>query len=206
MSSTTWSLTSSARRDSIPASFASLAELRSFLSSHERARADDPDPAAILFGATRNGWCYAAIDKLISEWHVPALSFLTTRSSGQKFDLGLRSYYQFSVLDVPEIDAAIAAIATVFERAESHPDAAAKLIMGFEAVPQNSAEEQVWMRKTILEAVRDDLVSENPSMEIPLAEDGQGPEYLFPFLRTALAILQAAKARGEVVTHFQVIP
>jgi hypothetical protein len=39
-----------------------------------------------------------------------------------------------------------------------------------------------------------------------MAEDGQGPEYLFPILRTALAILQAAKARGEVVTHFQVIP
>jgi hypothetical protein len=199
----------SAPRDSIPASFASFVELESFLSSRARARAEDPDPAMELFGATRNGWCYAAIDRLILEWQVPALGFLTTRSSGQKFDLGLGRYYQFSVLDFPEIDAAIAAIATVFERSEKHPDAAANLIMGPVVATGNSAEEQenqAWMRQIILESVRDGLVSKNPSMEIPMAEDGQGPEYLFAFLRTALAILQAAKARREVVTHFQAIP
>lgn len=220
MSVTFGSTTLALPSDEVPRGFASLNELKSFLATHAKGKSlasqrlirhvrDAGDADLVLYGATRSGWCHWAVENLIAECAVSGLAFLTRHAVGQRLDLE-GGYHLVSLLDTPGIADAINDIHRVFTWAEGHPDDLAELLPGYEVPPDYSPEQrsehQAEIGKLMLDAVRDDVISVWPAWDVPYADDGTGPEYLFAFLRTLLVILQAARARGEVVVHIQDLP
>lgn len=162
-----------------------------------------------LRGVTRSGWCQWAIDNLIAPCGAPGLAFLTLREADWRVDFE-QGYRLVSCLDASKIAIAVEDIQRVVAWAELNPLILAGLLPGYETPPDYSEEErrkfEPAMEKMMLDAVRDELISVSPHWDVPGADDGTGPEYLFAFLRTMLAIMQVAAERREIIVHIQRLP
>jgi hypothetical protein len=219
MSTTYDSTTFSVPLDQAPDDFSSHEGVESFLSTfcsrslEQQREIRHPqrlgNASLTLHGVTRSGWCQWAIDNLIAPCGAPGLAFLTRREADWRVDFE-EGYYLVSYLDAPKIALAVEGIQRVFAWAELNPLILAGLLPGYEIRPDYSEKDrrkyELDIEKIMLDAVLDEIISVRPHRDVPYAEDGTGPEYLFAFLRTMLVIMQVAAERREIVAHIQVLP
>ena len=219
MSTTYDSTTFSVPLDQVPDDFSSPEGVKSFLSTfcsesiEQQREIRHPQhigkASLTLYGVTRSGWCQWAIENLIAPCGAPGLAFLTLRAADWRVDFEW-GYYLVSCLDAPKIAIAVEDIQRVFAWAELNPLILAGLLPGYEIPPDYSEEERKKfepdIEKLMLDAVRDEGISVRPHRDVPGADDGTGPEYLFAFLRTMLAIMQVAVERREIIVHIQDLP
>jgi hypothetical protein len=203
--------------ETFPSRFVSFVDLESFVEAKANEKyaeqknilheSEIGDSSLVLHGASRYGAFQHAIADVLSTRGTTGLAFLTYGHFDQKFDSSHGGYFAISVLDSAKIVAAIVAIHDLIEWATLSPDELAKLLPGYEIMPDVKGirrdELILATRQLVLDALRDDIISIHPSVYVPCADDGTGPGYFFAFLRTVLVILEGARKRGDIVVHFQ---
>lgn len=128
-----------------------------------------------LMSASRNNWIVGALQNVAGVFGNVNLTFLTQL---------------FFILDGNQISSAINEIEIILLAAENKPALIADAIGGG------------WKKEDILSALRSSTESLSPSTE-PAGEEGDGPWYLFSYLKSLLSILHQAKANDWYIVHVQ---
>ena len=147
-----------------------------------------------LMSASRNNWLAGVLKLICAELGVSSLdSFL----DGERPSAADRSGYHWvmSELDQPMIEAALAGISDVLRTADEQPQLVVNLVgVGFTSL------------EDVKDALRSTTADYDPVHGPKGEEEGDGPYYLFAYLKSLQALLRHADRHGLSVIHAKSVP
>ncbi len=174
----------------VPARLESPEDLRALSTAAFLEQEKAPHPLVYVSGVTRSGWAIYTSKALLEAVALPSLAFLSD-SGEHRFETEY-GFTAVTVLAPTALSGVAADLRLLVERVKAEPmlalDADADGMFGVDEVA---------------EAVARDYVTSRPAFDHlnVSADEGQGADYLFTWLRSILRVIELALASGQAVIH-----
>lgn len=147
--------------------------------------------ARVLCGASSSGWFDRVLENVIKECGAGQLAFLTDNEDEAPFVWPDEDWrYRYTILDAARMGAVMNDLRALIDWSTDHTEQVGELIDWYSPAEVAAAVQHTDITWALCTRT----------------EEGIGPDYLFVFLRSFLALLERAHAAGELVVFFQKQP
>jgi len=174
----------------VPSHLQSPDEVRALANPAFLEQEKSPEPLVYVSGSTRSGWAVYTSKALLEAVDLPALGFLSDR--GQYMFETEHGFTAVTVLAPSALSGVASDLRQLLARVKAEP----MLALDADADGTCGVDE-------IAEAVARDYVTSRPAFDYRnvRGDEGQGPDYLFTWLRSILRVIEVGIASGRAVVH-----